>query len=472
MSTSFESLHIHEFWQHKLGQKNITLPTEVQFGTIPPLLEGKDVIAQSQTGSGKTLAYLLPILQRMELDSKELQAVIIAPTHELAMQIAGEAKWLGEEKGLRVQTLIGGAAIQRQVDKLREHPQLVVGTPGRLSEMIHMRKLKMHSVRTLVLDEADQLFALGSSSDLDKVISSALRDRQLAFFSATIPAEVEKLARRWMQEPITLRVRPEQRTVETVQHVLVTTEERERIDTLKKLIRAYEPRSAMIFVKEIDQIGEVEAKLKYAGFSIVSLYGDTYKQDRATSMQQFREGKIQLLLASDVAARGLDIPEVSLVIHYDPPKDAEQYIHRSGRTGRAGRSGVSALLVSTRQRYLAERLARTLQLVFVERVLVGGKAVDPRELSAQKPTRARSSESADRKPVASATTPAVKRISMENIETEVRQLTQQVKREHPKSPPNANTKKANSTRTKAQKEQDRKNKGAPRWLKDKNKDKE
>lgn len=467
MSTTFESLPIQDDWLHKLGERKISVPTEVQLEAIPLLLEGKDVIAQSQTGSGKTLAYLLPILQRMEFESKELQAVILAPTHELAMQIAGEAKWLAEEKGLRVQALIGGAAIQRQVDKLREHPQLVVGTPGRLAELIHMRKLKMHGVRTLVLDEADQLFALGSSSDLEKVISSALRDRQLAFFSATIPAEVEKLARRWMQEPDMLRVRPEQRTVETVQHVLIATEERDRIDTLKKLIRAYDPRSAIIFVKEIDQIGEVEAKLKYAGFSIVSLYGDTYKQDRAASMQQFREGKIQLLLASDVAARGLDIPEVSLVIHYDPPKDAEQYIHRSGRTGRAGRSGVSALLVSPRQRYLAERLERTLRLTFVERVLVGGKAVDPRELPAQKPARARTPDAAERKPVLTST-PAARRISMESVEKEVRQLTEQTKREQPKSPPH--TRKANPAKSKAQKEQDRKNKGAPRWLKEKNKD--
>jgi superfamily II DNA/RNA helicase len=448
MAAGFEQLQIEERLRSKLMERGIRVPTGVQAEAIPLLLQGRDVTAQSQPGTGKTLAYLLPIMQRLDPASRELQALILAPTHELAMQIAGEAVWLGD--GLRIAAMIGGASIRRQAEKLKEHPQLIVGTPGRVAELIRLRKLKMHRVRTIVVDEADQMLALGSGDDLRMILNSALRDRQLAFFSATLSPEAERLAREWMNDPAAVRIHPEQRTAKTVEHVYFVGDKRDRFELVKKLLRAYRPQSAILFVHDTDEIGGLEARLKYGGCSVVSLYGDTTKQDRANAMARFREGRVQLLIATDVAARGLDLPDVSLVIHYDPPTSPEQYVHRSGRTGRAGRGGVSALLLTARERKIAADLARKLGVPFEHKALREGRVIAGGEIRTSR-DRGTIRRAADR-PAAPSRKQAAHSANR----------TARAGNGPAKASPSPSASRKRSERTK-----DRKNKGAPRWLKDK-----
>lgn len=432
---NFERLGIRDSLCQSLKKQDIIQPTKVQEIVIEKLLENRDVVAQSQTGTGKTLAYLLPIIQKIDLEAKQLQAVVLCPTQELAAQITHVARSLAEGEGLRVQMLIGGAALRRQVEKLKKsRPHFVIGTPGRIAELIRMGKLKMHQVRMLIIDEADQVYALSSLTDVEKVIVSVRRDCQLAFFSATIPPEVEQIALQRMEEPAIVRIDPEQKVASPIEHVRFMCEARDKIDLLKKIIRAYNPVSCMIFVQSTDKIAEVEAKLSYHGLQVVSLYGDGFKADRSQAMQKFRSGKAQCLIATDLAARGLDIPQASLIVHFDPPMHVEQYVHRAGRTGRAGQKGTSAMLLTLAQMRNVRRICKELGIELMEKKVYMGEIIPVQPGSHKSDPSRKSSDKA---------------------------MKHSKSRNHPKQP-SSKSKMSKSTR-----HHDRKNKGAPRWLKNK-----
>lgn len=377
MPDRFESLSIQANYAQKLRERGIEEPTPIQAEAIPLILEGKDVVAQSQTGTGKTLAFALPIVQKLDPELKKLQALIIVPTQELGMQIAAVLEDLTEGTGLIAQTLIGGAALQRQLDKLKLHPQVVVGTPGRVLEVLKLRKLSMHHVRTIVVDEVDQVFALGAMNDVETIFKSALRDRQLLFFSATVPDTMEAVIKRWMREPQYIKAGSAGKAAGTLEHLFVVCEERNKIDTVRRLIRTYNPRSAIVFTNEIDKLAEVVAKLQYVGLSVEALYGEAGKQERERVMKGFRSGRFQLLLATDVASRGLDIPDVTHVINLDLPIDADHYVHRAGRTGRMGRAGTVISISSLRERFIIDKFAKALNVPFVQKELFGGSVVEP-----------------------------------------------------------------------------------------------
>ncbi|MBU5440881.1 DEAD/DEAH box helicase [Paenibacillus sp. MSJ-34] len=373
LMSTFQDLHIAEPFISQLAERNITEPSPVQIEAIPAMMEGKDVIAQSQTGTGKTLAYLLPLLQRIDTGKKNPQVLVLAPTQELAMQIVRVAETYGERSGVTVQALIGGAALKRQVEKLKLHPQLAIGTPGRVLELIRMRKLKMHEVRTIVVDEVDQIFRLGAAKDTEEIFKSALRDRQLAFFSATMTGQIRSIAQEWMTEPVTIGIEPDKRIAPTIEHLYFVCEERDKIDTLRRLVRLYEPKSAIVFVNDTDSIAEWTEKLQYVGLTAEPLYGDANKQERAQVLRRFREGQCQLLIATDVAARGLDIEGLPFVFNADPPLDAEHYVHRAGRTGRMGKKGTAVTIITGRERFIIEKFAKQLQIDIREKVMYSGK---------------------------------------------------------------------------------------------------
>lgn len=380
MNSSFESLQLGKPLIHNLQNAGILTPTAVQQEAIPALLAGRDVIAQSQTGSGKTLAYALPVLERTDPALKKLQAVILVPTRELGAQIFRVLEQASQGMDVSSQLLIGGAAIKRQIDRLRLHPQIVIGTPGRVLELIKLRKLSMHQVQTIVIDEADHIWEQGEGREVEAVIQSALRDRQLCFFSATIPGAVLGLADKWMREPVRIHIEPERKTAESIEHTYVVCSQRERIDTLRRLVRTLEPSSGIVFTNQVDEFGEILAKLKYAGLSIEGLYSEAGKQERAKVMRDFREGSLQLLLATDVAARGLDMPGVTHVFHFDLPVDADHYVHRSGRTGRMGRHGMAIALCAPDQLFIIEKFSKALGIAFERKVLFEGRLVGQEEL--------------------------------------------------------------------------------------------
>ncbi|MCM3746842.1 DEAD/DEAH box helicase [Paenibacillus pasadenensis] len=381
---SWKRLGLNEAACTRFPENGIGEPTPIQEQAIPPLLDGKDVSAGSQTGTGKTLAYLLPLLQRLDSDSKAIQAIILAPTQELAMQIVRVAQEYGEPLGIRSQQLIGGAAMKRQLEKLKLNPQLVIGTPGRIHELVKGRKLKLTQAATVVVDEADQVFALGSTSEVETILWATPKNRQIAFFSATYPDVMKTLEKRWMKDPMRIDIQPEQRVSDTISHFFVVCDWRDKLDTARRLLRLLEPKSALLFINNTDMIAQYEAKLAYEGFAVETLYGDADKQKRAATLARFRDGRCQLLLATDVAARGLDIPGLPLVVNLEPAADADQYVHRSGRTGRMGREGTVLTISAPNEKYLIEKYERKLGIELVERAMYKGKLWDPADLPRQK----------------------------------------------------------------------------------------
>lgn len=377
--TTFADLGIVETLTAKLKEHGITEPSPVQAEAIPAALEGRDILAESQTGTGKTLAYLLPLLQAISPADKTLQGLILAPTQELAMQIQREAEKYGESLGIRSQALIGGAAIKRQLEKLRLHPQLVVGTPGRIREILAQRKLKLHTLRTVVVDEVDQMFQLGGTADVEQILRGTLRERQLLFLSATINGDIRALAAKEMKEPLEIGIEPEQRTSKTLEHMYFVCEARDKIDMLRRIVRHFSPERTMVFINHTDQIAEVEAKMNYVGLDAGALYGDADKTARSLTLKRFREGKIRVLVASDVAARGLDIEDLALVVNLDPPIDAEHYVHRSGRTGRMGRKGLSVSIIAPQEEFIMRKFARELDIEIELKQLYGGKLAGPED---------------------------------------------------------------------------------------------
>ena len=406
------------------------------------------------------------------------------------MQIVKEAEWLMEGSKLLVQQLIGGAALSRQVEKLRLHPHLVVGTPGRILELMKLKKLSLHHVKTIVVDEVDQVFDLGSQQEVEQVLKGSLRDRQVLFFSATVTPPIRKVADRWMNDPAEVRVKPEQRTAETLEHSYFVSEQRNKIDTLRKIIRSVKPRSPIEFINETDDIAEVEEKIRFSGLSIGSLYGEAGKQDRAKVMDGFRRGKFQLLLATDVAARGLDLPGVTHVIQFDPPMDADHYVHRAGRTGRMGRSGTVLSIVTERERFLIDKYAKALGIEIAEKILYGGEIIDAAAARGRQRSGGTVNEGGSRPGTARTSTPASPGNDGAKQRREAAAGANPVdhsrKASRPAGGPAGPSSRAAVTSTTGSsskpaaapargrkdrdRERERKMKGAPKWLKEKRKD--
>jgi len=379
MEKDWISLGVRPSLAGRLAEAGLAEPAPVQSAAIPAMLEGRDLCVRSHTGSGKTLAYLLPALQRIETERPDLQALVMAPTQELAMQIVREAERFGGPEGVRVQQLIGGASVSRQIDGLKRKPHLAVGTPGRLHELLKMRKLKLHAVKLLVLDEADQMFALGSTKELEAVLDAVPGNRQLAFFSATLPEKTLALADRLMREPVRIDLDPDSRLPASIRHYALRAERRAWFDTAKRLLHALKPASALFFFDQTDQLAHWEARLRYEGFAAGVLYGDADKLTRSRMLERLRAGKLRIVLTTDVAARGIDIPELMLVVSLGVPADPERYVHRAGRTGRMGREGTVVSIVDDREWHRVGKLARKLGIAIEERELYGGRLIDPAE---------------------------------------------------------------------------------------------
>jgi superfamily II DNA/RNA helicase len=342
----------------------ITEPTEIQAAAIPPLLEGKDGILQAQTGTGKTLAYLLPVLSRLDPDRQELQAIVIAPTHELSMQIVQVIRDLTDGGKLFTQQLIGGANIRHQVERLKKRPPIVVGTPGRLAELISSGKLKAQQAGIVVIDEVDHLLDATFRNEVIRILKATPRSRQTIFASATIPAEVQDVARRWMNDPVHLQVAGPMKLPAGISHGYMVVEERDKIDALRRLLHAETPQAALAFLNDASRLDELQSKLSFKGLRVATLQGGSHKLERGAVLRQFRDGKTQLLLATEVAARGLDIPALTHVFNFDLPTDADHYLHRAGRTGRSGKPGTVISLVTERERFVISKFADALGLPF------------------------------------------------------------------------------------------------------------
>jgi len=344
---SFKDIKLKDCLIDGLKKDNITEPRKIQSQMIEIFMEGKDIIAQSKTGSGKTLAYLLPIMNKIEPEEKKLQAIIITPTHELSVQVNNEIKKLAKNSNLSIRTslLIGGVNIKRQVNDLKTKPHIVVGSTGRMLELIKLKKLKPHTVKTIVIDEADRMVNDNSIIQTKALIKTTLRDRQLVMLSATMPKDIVNIATEMMKEPRLIFVE-ENLINKNVNHFYLEIERRDKIDMLRKIIRSINPEKAIVFVNRNEIIQDVVNKLKFHKLKTVGLYGAQEKLNRQKSIINFKNGKANVLIASDIAARGLDIKGVTHIINLDLPEKTDEYLHRIGRTGRGKEKGTAISLAT------------------------------------------------------------------------------------------------------------------------------
>ncbi|WP_128893667.1 DEAD/DEAH box helicase [Longirhabdus pacifica] len=361
-----------------LEQMQINEPTEIQHKAIPLLTNGQDIVAESHTGTGKTLAYLLPILSKLKENVKYPQALVIVPTRELAVQVVKVIESFHMEPSYEVKGLaaIGGANLSRQVDKLKEHPQIVVGTPGRVLELIRLKKLKMHEIKTVIIDEVDQVFSLGSPVVIEHILKTTLKERQLAFFSATITEEISDLADNWMVDPVSISAKADLTIPDTIEHLYFTYMQDKKYILLRTIMQKMKPKKSIIFVNDNKRIIDLTGKLNGLGIRVQSIYGDQNKQERSEIMTKFREGTLKHLLATDVAARGLDVENVELVINLDPPMDSAKYVHRAGRTGRMGKKGVVVSIYAQDEVFIMSKMEKQLRFKATKKTFFDGQLVD------------------------------------------------------------------------------------------------
>lgn len=350
MVNNFSKLEISKELEKVLSREGIIEPTPIQEQVIPMLLSGRDVIAQAQTGTGKTLAFLLPIMQTVNEKEPHVQALIITPTRELALQITAVARKLATVKQVNMLTAYGGQDVERQIKKLKENIHLVIGTPGRLLDHLRRGTVNFKQLTMLVLDEADQMLDMGFLKDIGEIIRQTPQKRQTMLFSATMPSEIRSLASKYMNEPVNIRVESKNVTLDEIRQIVIETTDRGKQDALCKAIDEYKPFMAIIFCRTKRRVSALNAALRRRGYNSDEIHGDITQAKREKVMKAFRDAKIQLLVATDVAARGLDIEGVTHVYNYDIPQEAEGYIHRIGRTGRAGQTGVAVTFVSPKDR--------------------------------------------------------------------------------------------------------------------------
>ena len=381
MKISFESLNLHPNLINGLKKEGIIDPTDIQAKTIPLALENKDIIGQSQTGSGKTLAYLLPLFQRIDSSKREMQVLILAPTHELVMQIDNVVKLLAKNSEMPVTSasIIGDVNIKRQVEKLREKPHIVVGSTGRILELIKMKKITAHTIKTIVIDEGDRLLDQNNLSTVKDVIKTTLRDRQLMMFSATVNNKTLEIAKGLMKEPEVLIVEDKLQVNENITHMYLTCEQRDKIEVLRKLIASIKPQKGIIFINKPDEIEITTAKLKYHHINVYGIYGDATKEERKKALEGFRSGKFQLLVASDIAARGLDVKDVTHIFNLDLPQDPKEYLHRVGRTGRAGNLGTAVSIVTEKEVPLINKYKKDLKIEIQSKNIYKGVLMDSKK---------------------------------------------------------------------------------------------
>jgi ATP-dependent RNA helicase CshB len=377
--TLFEHFSFQPFIIEAIKALRFYKPTEIQERIIPSILRGESVIGQSQTGTGKTHAYLLPIIEKIDPDHEAVQAVITAPTRELATQIYHEIlkiiKFCPSDKQITARCFIGGTDKQKAIEKLKTQPHIVVGTPGRINDLIREQALNVWTATTLVVDEADLMLDMGFIVDVDQIAARMPKELQMLVFSATIPEKLKPFLKKYMENPKYVHVAPKQVTAEKIEHVLVPLRSRDKVKLLHEMLVAYNPYLAIVFTNTKKMADEVADRLIEKGMKVGILHGDLTPRERKKMMKQIRDLEFQYIVATDLAARGIDIEGVSHVINYELPKDLQFYIHRVGRTARAGYTGIATTIYEPSDQDAITRLEK-MGIEFLHRDLIRGEWVD------------------------------------------------------------------------------------------------
>jgi ATP-dependent RNA helicase DeaD len=356
--TAFKDLGLSPDIQQALDELGFEEPTPIQEQAIPELLGGQDVIGQAQTGTGKTAAFGLPLLQYLDPDNDEVQAVVLTPTRELCIQVTQALRTFAEHLDIEIVAVFGGAPIRSQQSQLRSGAHVVVATVGRMMDLMSRRSLVLTAARYIVLDEADEMLDLGFIEDVEKILRMCPSGRQTALFSATMPPPIKKLAEGYMYDPVTIKITPKQLTVDKISQAFVEVPAKEKSARLVELLKTEEPEQAIIFTRTKIGASKLEKTLKDKGLDVKALHGDLSQGVRDGVMISFKDHRVKLLVATDIAARGLDVEHVTHVINYDVPNSSETYVHRIGRTGRVGRTGRAITFVTPDQRDEIGRIER------------------------------------------------------------------------------------------------------------------
>ncbi len=338
---------------------NFFEPTQIQIESIPVIREGKDFLAQSQTGTGKTAAFAIPSIEKIDPNIREEQVLVICPTRELAVQVAREYKKLLKFKNdIKVIAVFGGEPIVKQIRELKKKPQIVVGTPGRLKDHIRRKTLKLKNIKITVLDEADEMLKMGFIEELEDIFSNIDYKTQNLMFSATIPKTVEKLSRKYLDNPVKVKIEPKNIASETVKQSYVAIQKKHKKSVVSRILDHKNPSRCIIFCNTKRMVDELIAYLQEKGYSADRIHGDLKQEQRMNVLSQFNKGHINIMVATDVAGRGLDIQNVDLVINYDLPEKEDSYVHRIGRSGRAGKAGEAVTLVCTRDKKMLSSIEK------------------------------------------------------------------------------------------------------------------
>lgn len=356
MTTEFTQFYLHPQLMQAIEGRGYTTPTPIQSSVIPLMMAGKDVIGQAQTGTGKTAAFALPILHKFETGQRHVQSLVLAPTRELAIQVADATAIYGHQRGVRVLAVYGGQPYGPQITRIKKGVDVVVGTPGRLLDLIERKVLDLSSVQTVILDEADEMLSMGFIEDIEAILRETPSDRQTALFSATLPTGIRRLANKYMRDPQSVTIHHEQLTVAALEQRYYLVNGADKLAALTLLFEVEPITSALIFVRTKAGTGELANALMARGFPAEALNGDLSQDTRERVMNRFRKDQIKVLVATDVAARGLDINDISHVFNYDLPDDPEIYVHRVGRTGRAGKTGIAISLLTPKEQGQLRRI--------------------------------------------------------------------------------------------------------------------
>ena len=386
MEQTFESMQLNRTLIEALKLAEITVPTEIQQKVIPQAKQNIDLIFQSETGTGKTLAYLLPLFEKIDTEKKEMQAIVLVPTHELAIQVIRVIELLSLNSDIKATStpIIGDVNITRQVDKLRTKPHIIVGTAGRILELIQKKKISAHTMKTIIIDEADRLLDDNNIEAIKAVIKTTLKERQIVMCSASMSARTIERAKLLMKEPQIIKSKTAIEVPETIDHLYFVAEQRDKIDVLRKLVRIINPPKAIAFFGNADDIAEATEKLQFHKLRADGLHGSNIKSDRKKTMDDFKSGKLQLLIASDVAARGLDIEGVTHIFNVHIPERAMDYLHRAGRTGRNGNEGMAISIVTEREIQTIKQFEKELRITVVPKSMYNGLIVEYKKEKKQK----------------------------------------------------------------------------------------
>ncbi len=355
----FKDLNLSREIQKAIAEMGFEEATPIQAKSIPHIIEGKDVIGQAQTGTGKTCAFGIPAIEMIEGGSEGIQVLVLCPTRELAIQTSEELKSVSKyKKGIKILPVYGGQPIERQIASLKSRPQIIIGTPGRVMDHMRRNTLKLGSLKMIILDEADEMLNMGFREDIDIILEKVPLDRQTIFFSATMPREILDLTRLYQNNPIVIKAIHKELTVPRIEQYYLEVTESKRLEILSRIIDANNIKLSLVFCNTKRKVDNLTSNLQSRGYSAEALHGDMRQVQRDKVMAQFRKGAIDILIATDVAARGIDVDDIEAVFNYDLPNDEEYYVHRIGRTGRAGRTGKSYTFVSGREIYKLKDIQR------------------------------------------------------------------------------------------------------------------